>query len=74
MTAKHKHVALPHKTREYPYRGPISIPVKYNDRAHGGICVVEECECGARRSANVSAGHVEQGTWRLAEPHHLKER
>ena len=64
MTAKHKHEAVAGLTRQYPYRGPIEIPVRPNSKARGGVCVIEECACGARRSSNVSGDHTESGAWK----------
>lgn len=34
-----------------------------NRAAHGNICVIEECECGAERRTNVNQCHIEEGEW-----------
>ena len=62
MSATHRHRAIKSATKTYSYAGPIE-GARENPRAHGGICEVEACKCGATRAANISAGHVEQGRW-----------
>jgi hypothetical protein len=34
-----------------------------NPAAHGNICVVDTCRCGAQRRTNVNQIHVERGPW-----------
>lgn len=31
--------------------------------AHGNVCVVDTCRCGAERQTNVNGRHVERGPW-----------
>jgi hypothetical protein len=47
------------------YTGPVRQPesLGYEPRAHGNVCHVETCHCGARRTVNVNAGCREYGTW-----------
>jgi hypothetical protein len=50
------------KTRkERGYIGPVSR--NENKAAHGGICLVETCGCGATRMTNINQKHNEQGNW-----------
>lgn len=46
----------------YCFSGPI-VSAEENRAAHGNICRVEECRCGARRLANINQHHIEQGLW-----------
>lgn len=55
----HKHRTANSATR--PYTGPVRQPAR--PAAHGGVCVVERCACGAERRANVNQRFVEQGPW-----------
>lgn len=34
-----------------------------NPSAHGGICLVDTCSCGATRRSNVNGKHAEIGVW-----------
>lgn len=43
------------------YSGPVSRDE--NRAAHGNICIVEKCACGATRATNVNGVHFEQGVW-----------
>lgn len=45
--------------------GPVRTP--QNEAAHGGVCIVDTCSCGAERRTNVNGRHVEPGEW-LAAP------
>lgn len=65
MSAGHRHRAIKGATKTYCYSGPIE-GARENPRAHGNICFVEICKCGATREANSNWGHVEQGRWRRA--------
>lgn len=54
-----EHVAI--GSSERPYNGSVSRDE--NRAAHGNICIVETCACGATRSTNVNGLHFEQGVW-----------
>lgn len=47
------------------YSAPVRQPESpaYEPRAHGNVCRVETCRCGARRVVNINAGFIECGTW-----------
>ncbi len=34
-----------------------------NSAAHGDICDIETCACGARRETNLNGVHIERGEW-----------
>lgn len=55
----HRHRA--EKTTNRPYTGPVST--RENRAAHGGVCVVDVCKCGAERRTNSNGGHLERGPW-----------
>ncbi len=57
--SQHRHKA--DKTIDRPYTGPVST--NENRAAHGGICVVATCACGAQRRTNRNGNHVEAGRW-----------
>lgn len=48
------------------FSGPIPS-AKYNPAAHGGVCFVETCSCGAERRTNINGMHVEAGKWMESE-------
>lgn len=56
----HKHKAVQEKT--VSYRGTAQ-GARENRRAHGGVCYVAMCQCGARRETNSNAGAIERGAW-----------
>ena len=56
----HAHEPIDVITR--PYNGAVSHTE--NRAAHGGICDVERCECGAERRTNRNGYHEERGSWR----------
>jgi hypothetical protein len=33
--------------------------------AHGNICVIDTCSCGAVRKTNINGNHIERGPWAL---------
>jgi hypothetical protein len=37
-----------------------------NRAAHGNICVIDTCKCGATRRINVNGTHIERGAWIVA--------
>lgn len=56
------------KTRKIQaYMGPVTSDVtgyhQQNPAAHGGICRVDVCACGAIRRTNVNGRHTERGRW-----------
>lgn len=57
----HKHKAK--RTDVRPFFGPIE-GVSQNRAAHGGVCEVDRCACGAVRRVNINGRHVERGRWR----------
>lgn len=57
--ASHKAI----KSVDRPFVGPVVRD--QNRAAHGGVCVVETCRCGARRATNVNGSHQEEGAWHL---------
>lgn len=59
---KHRHKPQPNKTIERCYSAPVSIG-KQNRMAHGGVCYIETCQCGATRKKNVNQCHIERGEW-----------
>jgi len=60
----HKHKAL--KTiATLPYGGALRPVGEQVTGAHGHICLVQVCACGATRSVNVNAPFTEEGDWRV---------
>lgn len=49
------------ESRTEPFFGPVGRDE--NPAAHGGVCEVETCRCGATRRTNVNQQHVERGQW-----------
>jgi len=47
------------------YTGPVRQPAErgYEPPAHGNVCRVEHCACGAHRTVNVNAGRRARGPW-----------
>lgn len=62
-TKMHQHRPLKKAQREIPYRGPVAKGSAQNPMAHGNICVIDVCSCGASRRTNVNGPHVERGPW-----------
>lgn len=60
MSAAHRHVAASETTRGYQHtaRGAVE-----DQRAHGAVCHVERCACGAVRETNSNGRFVERGRW-----------
>lgn len=61
---------VPTKTVERPFVNAVASTFgtdgeapKYNPSAHGGVCIVETCRCGATRHTNRNGQHEERGTW-----------
>jgi len=61
----HIHRAAPGLTTERAFCGPVSD--RENPAAHGNICVIYKCNCGAERLENVNGRHVERGEWHGGE-------
>jgi hypothetical protein len=55
----HRHRTIGTTTR--CYTGPVRSPE--NRAAHGNVCHVDRCLCGAERLTNVNGPHVEQSEW-----------
>ena len=64
---------MSHKHREKTYQivgYTAPIPgAKYTPEAHGGVCIVSTCACGAERRVNSTGGakRREVGPWTEAE-------
>lgn len=58
---RHKHRAVRERAADRPYLGPVSADE--NRAAHGGICRVDVCACGAQRRTNINGRHTERGQW-----------
>ena len=61
----HKHTAKTETT--VGYRHPVGPVEQQDERAHGGVCHVETCACGAQRHTNSNGRHKERGEWYLAQ-------
>ena len=57
----HRHLRLPQGRSVTSYRGPVASPE--NPQAHGGVCFVDRCRCGATRKTNSNGGALERGPW-----------
>ena len=57
----HKHKTQSKTTIGYRY--PVGPASRQDERAHGGVCHVETCACGAQRETNANGRHVERGFW-----------
>lgn len=55
----HQHRAKSTDTR--PYFGPVSA--SENPAAHGGVCLIKTCACGATQHVNCNGLHREHGPW-----------
>ena len=62
-TTEHRHRPKGDAIDVYSYTGPIDGACRPNPRAHGNVCYVERCSCGARRVTNVNTGEREYGPW-----------
>lgn len=64
MTA-HRHRVR--TTRTVGYTGPVAQPE--NHAAHGGVCHIDTCACGAVRKTNSTGmGRDERGPWVMPRP------
>jgi hypothetical protein len=58
----HRHKAV--KSADQCFHGTARGAAERENRtAHGGICRIERCECGAQREINLNAGESEVGCW-----------
>ena len=62
---RHRHKAVRDEVRGYSE--PVGPPSLQDRRAHGGICIVEWCACGAKRRTNSTGGHTETTGWARPE-------
>ena len=62
----HRHTPIPSETKEVPFSWPVSRDE--NRAAHGNICRIERCACGAIRRTNINGQHAERGEWKGGEP------
>jgi len=44
-----------------PFSGPVADP--QNRMAHGNLCQIDLCSCGAERRTNCNLGYRERGPW-----------
>ncbi len=62
---------MAHKHQEKSYRivGYMHpIPgAKEDQRAHGGVCIISTCSCGAERKTNSNGRFEERGPWMEVE-------
>ena len=61
MIRSHIHRAVPELSRTVGFAGPVSR--EQNPVAHGGVCTIDTCRCGAQRKTNHNAGQIERGSW-----------
>lgn len=59
--AKHTHRTI--KSEDFAFSGPVAQPA--NQAAHGNICRVDTCRCGATRRTNINQRHIERGQWTM---------
>lgn len=64
-TTMHQHRAVESRTETKPFTGCVCSD-RCDQRAHGNVCFVEHCACGATRSKNSNAT-VERSPWREAD-------
>lgn len=58
----HRHMA--ESSQEVCFSGSVNKRgTDENPMAHGNICVIETCACGATRRTNVNGRHTEEGDW-----------
>jgi hypothetical protein len=56
---KHRHRPVSETTT--PFFGAVSD--RENPKAHGNVCYVGRCSCGATRKTNVNRLWIERGPW-----------
>jgi len=47
-----------------PFLGSVAAPPK--PEAHGNICQIDRCKCGATRRTNINGQYSERGKWLAA--------
>lgn len=57
----HRHT--PKTTKTIGFRGTVRNVRRENRAAHGAVCHVDTCRCGATRETNSNGRHVERGGW-----------
>ena len=57
----HRHRAQSKLSIERGFSGPVAQP--QNRNAHGNICRIDTCACGAQRRTNINGFHSERGPW-----------
>lgn len=62
MSNRH-HRHTPFTTKTIGYRGTVANVTRENRAAHGAVCHVDICRCGATRETNSNGRHVERGAW-----------
>ena len=63
MTGKHRHIAIPSKTKTVPFSGCVS-PDRCVPGSHDNVTVHEYCSCGAVRKTNMNGSFREHGEWK----------
>lgn len=61
MTTTSRHAHRVRTTRTEPFVGPVRQPAR--PAAHGNICSVATCACGATRRTNINQQYREVGAW-----------
>lgn len=69
-TTMKRHTHRTHTTRTAPFFGPVSA--RQNPVAHGNVCIVDRCRCGAERGTNRNAGQSERGAWSDPRDHSVR--
>jgi len=59
---RHQHRPVASLSRTRPYSGSVDARTP-NPAAHGGVCHVHTCRCGAERRVNANGQHREVGRW-----------
>jgi hypothetical protein len=58
---KHQHRAVKDLQETVGFSGPVSD--RQNQAAHGNVCVIDKCSCGAIRKTNINQRFSERGAW-----------
>jgi len=56
-----QHTHCPETSEIRPFFGAVAFPE--TRAAHGGVCEVATCSCGATRRTNRNGSHAEFGKW-----------
>lgn len=57
----HRHRAIAAQRHVQAFHGPVASPEVR--AAHGNVCCIDVCACGAHRRTNVNGNHAERGPW-----------